>query len=53
MAKVQTGLFLIGIGIGMILNTVIPSPPEFAFVRQIAWLAFIIAGTYLIIISTG
>jgi hypothetical protein len=53
MAKVQTGLFLIGIGIGMILNSVIPIPAELAFVKQIAWLVFIIAGTYLIIISTG
>ncbi|MFA6064357.1 MAG: hypothetical protein WCW44_04145 [archaeon] len=53
MAKVQTGLFLIGIGIGMILNSVIPLPAELNFVKQIAWLVFIVAGTYLIIISTG
>ncbi len=53
MAKVQSGLFLIGIGLGMVINSVIPLPPELGFVKQIAWLVFIVAGTYLIIISTG
>jgi hypothetical protein len=53
MAKVQTGLFFIGIGIGMIINSVIKLPAELEFVKQIAWLIFILAGTYLIIISTG
>lgn len=53
MAKVQSGLFLIGIGLGMVINSVIPLPAGLEFVKQIAWLIFIVAGTYLIIISTG
>jgi len=53
MAKVQSGLFLIGIGLGMVINSVVPLPAELGFVKQIAWLVFIVAGTYLIIISTG
>ena len=53
MAKVQTGLFFIGIGIGMILNSVVPLPAELNFIKQVAWLIFIVLGTYLIIISTG
>jgi hypothetical protein len=53
MAKVQTGLFLMGVGIGMVVNSVIVLPAEFNFLKNIAWLAFLVAGIYMIIISTG
>jgi hypothetical protein len=53
MAKVQTGLFFMGVGLGMVFNSIIILPAELNFVKQIAWILFIIAGIYLIIISTG
>ncbi|MCX6803163.1 MAG: hypothetical protein NTY48_01180 [Candidatus Diapherotrites archaeon] len=53
MAKVQTGLFLIGIGIGMVINSIIGLPAELAFIKQIMWLIFILVGTYFIINSSG
>jgi hypothetical protein len=53
MAKIQTGLFLIGIGIGMIANNVIPIPNELGFIKQMVWLIFIIIGTVFIINSSG
>ena len=53
MAKIQMGLFLIGIGIGMVLSTVLPIPSDFAFIKPLLWLIFIIIGAILIINSSG
>jgi len=53
MAKVQTGLFFIGIGIGMVANTVLPIPNELGFIKQIIWLIFIVIGAIFIMNSSG
>ena len=53
MAKVQTGLFFIGIGIGMVLNSILPIPGDLAFIKPILWLVFIIVGAIFIMNSSG
>jgi hypothetical protein len=53
MAKVQTGLFFIGIGIGMVLSSILPIPNDLAFIKPILWLVFIIIGSFFIMMSTG
>lgn len=53
MAKVQTGLFFIGIGIGMVLSSILPIPSDFAFVKPLLWLVFIILGAIFIMNSSG
>ncbi|MCX6801169.1 MAG: hypothetical protein NTZ73_03195 [Candidatus Diapherotrites archaeon] len=47
--KLQTGLFLIGLGIGPTISSLLPEPVK-SFPQ--AWIIFVIAGIALIILNS-
>ena len=49
----QRHLTFIGIGIGMVVNSILPLPNDFAFLRPLLWLVFIIIGSIFIMNSSG
>ena len=53
MAKIQSALFFMGMGVGMILNSFLPIPEQLGFIKQALWLIFILIGVYLVINSSG